>query len=68
MYSVPLLRDTILVLIFFFFIFAIAGVQLFQGVLKNRCISIEQGFPHPSDDICGGGNPCPEGFFCGKTN
>jgi hypothetical protein len=27
--SIPLLRDTILVLCFFFFIFAIAGVQLF---------------------------------------
>ena len=32
--SLPLLRDTIIVLMFFFFIFAIAGLQLFSGYLK----------------------------------
>lgn len=41
--SLPLLRDTILVLLFFFVIFAIAGVQLFSGILKNRCFNIETG-------------------------
>lgn len=41
--AVPLLRDTILVLSFFFIIFAIAGLQLWSGVLKKRCISIETG-------------------------
>lgn len=34
--AVPLLRDTILVLSFFFIIFAIAGLQLWSGVLKKR--------------------------------
>jgi hypothetical protein len=34
--AVPLLRDTILVLLFFFIIFAIAGLQLWAGILKNR--------------------------------
>jgi hypothetical protein len=34
--AIPLLRDTILVLTFFFIIFAIAGLQLWSGVLKNR--------------------------------
>lgn len=34
--AVPLLRDTILVLLFFFIIFAIAGLQLWTGILKNR--------------------------------
>ena len=37
--AIPLLRDTILVLTFFFIIFAIAGLQLWSGVLKRRCIS-----------------------------
>jgi len=32
--AVPLLRDSILVLMFFFLIFAIAGCQLFTGALK----------------------------------
>lgn len=34
--AVPLLRDTILVLVFFFIIFAIAGLQLWPGVLKKQ--------------------------------
>jgi len=65
--SMPLLRDTILVLLFFFIIFAIAGVQLFQGILKKRCIDIETGIPHPSDEFCGA-LKCEVGYFCGKTN
>jgi hypothetical protein len=32
--SLPLLQDTFIVLIFFFMIFAIAGLQLFSGLLK----------------------------------
>ena len=52
--SLPLLRDTMLVILFFFIIFAIGGVQLFAGVMKNRCINIENGFDHPNDDLCGG--------------
>lgn len=43
MNAIPLLRDSFLVLSFFFLIFAIAGVQLFQGALKNNCYKIETG-------------------------
>lgn len=32
--ALPLLRDAIIVLIFFFLIFAIGGVNLFSGMLK----------------------------------
>jgi hypothetical protein len=64
----PLLVDTILVLLFFFIIFAIAGLQLWSGILKRRCISIEYGFRHPNDEFCGGARDCESGFFCGKTN
>jgi hypothetical protein len=38
--AMPLLRDTIGILFFFFAIFAIGGTNLLQGTLKNRCISI----------------------------
>ena len=36
--SLPLLKDTIIVLIFFFLIFAIGGVNLFSGMLRSRCV------------------------------
>ena len=65
--SMPLLRDTIIVLLFFFIIFAIAGLQLFSGVLKRRCINEETGMPHMDDEFCGQ-KACPPGYFCGKTN
>lgn len=34
--AIPLLRDTILVLTFFFIIYAITGLQLWSGILKKR--------------------------------
>lgn len=36
--SIPLLKDTFVILIFFFLIFAIAGLQLFSGLTKQTCI------------------------------
>lgn len=64
--SLPLLRDTLVVLFFFFFIFAIAGLQLFGGALKNRCIHEDTGVKHPDDGFCGV-QKCPPGYFCGQT-
>ena len=43
MYSVKQLRDSFIVLYFFYLIFAIAGLQLFSGVFKKRCVEIETG-------------------------
>jgi hypothetical protein len=34
MSAIPLLKDTIVILIFFFIIFAIGGTQLLTGMLK----------------------------------
>jgi hypothetical protein len=65
--ALPLLRDTLMILLFFFIIFAIAGLQMFGGLLKQRCISIQTGMNHPDDLICGDiGAGCPGGYFCGK--
>lgn len=65
--ALPLLRDTLMILLFFFIIFAIAGLQMFGGLLKQRCISIQNGTVHPNDLICGDtGAGCPGGYFCGK--
>lgn len=57
-----------IVLIFFFFIFAIAGLQLFGGILKRRCINEDTGRVHPSEEFyyCGY-NDCPPSYYCGKT-
>lgn len=65
--ALPLLRDTLMILLFFFIIFAIAGLQMFGGLLKHRCIAIQTGITHPDDLICGDiGAGCPGGYFCGK--
>ena len=63
--SMPLLRDTIIVLFFFLFIFAIAGLSLFGGSLKRRCINEETGVPSLDNLICGA-KDCRLGYFCGK--
>ena len=67
--AVALLQDTILILIFFMLIFAIGGLNLFMGMVLQRCISIETGDNLIDDEgeevICGFAD-CPEGYFCGK--
>lgn len=70
--SLPLLQDTILVLLSFFIVFSIAGTQLLSGILKKRCVHIDNGTTLDDDPVepylCGGRNQCPEGYFCGKQN
>lgn len=66
--ALPLLRDTMMVLMAFFLVFAIAGTQLLSGVLKNRCVKIEDGTDFDSEYLCGAEGKCPEGYFCGKQN
>jgi hypothetical protein len=53
--ALPLLRDSLLVLIFFFLIFAIAGSQLFTGAFKMLCFDIETGLLDPTIPNCGAG-------------
>jgi|JI10StandDraft_1071094.scaffolds.fasta_scaffold22793_7 hypothetical protein len=40
---------------------------MFSGVLKKRCINENTGSPHSDSLFCGGGDGCPDGYFCGKT-
>jgi len=69
MAAIPLLQDTLIILIFFFLIFAIGGLNLFMGLLMSRCIHIETGNLYYDDEggdmICKA-ESCPEGYFCGK--
>jgi len=71
--SIPLLKDTFLILTFFFLIFAIAGLQLLTGLTKQVCVHIDTGMVNLEfrDDVmnqgfCGGANYCPAGNFCGQ--
>ena len=68
--AIPLLRDVFLILFLFFLIFAIAGLQLFAGLLKQRCFSPETGMLYldsaGSSMLCGYSS-CPSGYVCGKT-
>jgi len=64
----PLLTDTVIVLLFFFLIEAIAGTQLLNGQLMQTCVNIENGTRHPDDILCGGMQECPADYFCGRQN
>ena len=68
--ALPLLQDTMLILMFFFIIFAIAGTQMLSGMLTHRCIAVDTGVVFDDDYICGvnsGGRSCPGGYYCAKT-
>jgi len=60
--SIPMLLNALIVLIFFLTIFAIAGLQLWHGLLKFRCMEIDTGI-FVDDRICGY-RECPEGYSC----
>ncbi|CAD8210431.1 unnamed protein product [Paramecium octaurelia] len=67
--SLAQLRDAAIVLIFFYTIFAIAGVQLFSGYLKRRCFSdigITLTTSIEKDAFCTADSDCPTDYLCGK--
>lgn len=59
-----------IVLMFFYTIFAIAGLQLFSGYLKRRCFDPETGLTLIIDShyppYCVEDGDCPGTFICGK--
>ena len=76
--AMRILVDSLVVLLFFFMIFAIGGLQLFMGVLKNRCFDSFTGIEldpdeHP-DIFCSSNDQCdiyneenPDvNYICGK--
>ena len=67
--AMALLQDTFIVVIFFMLIFAIGGLNLFMGMLFQRCVNLETGESLVDDEgeeiICGY-ESCPEGYYCGK--
>lgn len=59
----PLL-STLGILVFFYLIFAIAGLQLWRGLLKYRCFDTKTGLVQ-EDEICGA-HECGFGYECAK--
>lgn len=71
------MKDSLIILGFFFIIFGIAGLQLFIGQLKSRCIDpsngVQTGDDGPNVIVCATDNDClnymsPAGvaYACGK--
>lgn len=73
--ALPYLLEIIVVLIFAFLIFAIAGLQLFSGLLQNSCILMLTGKIYTDNNYSNGylctKNSCPvidgQPMFCGRT-
>lgn len=60
-----LILDAIFILFIFCTIFAIIGVQFFNGVLKNRCLNFMSGAL--SQKLCSSDKSCPAGGLCGRA-
>lgn len=63
--SMKVLGETMWFLFIFCSFYALAGQQLFSGVLKYQCIHEEFGLLMVNSKICGN-YECPAGYFCGK--
>ena len=63
--SLEKIADAAILVLFSIIVTAIAGVQLFHGILRNRCFDMKSGLLL-SDDVCGieEENTCPDGFSC----
>ena len=42
--AIPLILDTLIILVFCYSFYALFGLQLFSGILKNRCMNLETGY------------------------
>ena len=64
-YSFSLVVDSIYILLFVMFVFAIAGMQLFGGKLKYNCMDTATGAL--TDTLCGTDADCAATQLCAKS-
>ncbi|KAL4477029.1 hypothetical protein ABPG72_011726 [Tetrahymena utriculariae] len=61
--AIPLLKDALIILCFFFGVFGIAGLQLFSGQLKTRCVDVYSGIKLGDENnnlfVCAQDGDCP---------
>jgi hypothetical protein len=63
--SIPFLLDILLVLGFFFTVMAIAGQQMFAGLLKHRCANADGQINFVTNQVCDGSSDrCEPGEIC----
>lgn len=63
--SIPFLLDILLVLGFFFTVMAIAGQQMFAGLLKHRCANADGQINFVTNQVCDGSSAsCEPGEIC----
>jgi len=65
----PMLLHVVALCTFIFCVFGIVAVQLWKGILRQRCYGIEDGELYSSDYVCSmpsddGMQKCPAGFRC----
>jgi hypothetical protein len=69
LHSIPLLRDTFIILGFFYLIFSLIGLHIFAGNFKLRCIYEINGVlgKNGNDILCASSSDCPPSYFCGRA-
>ena len=66
--SFLLLSEILIILLSFLLFYALIGLHLFHGLLKNRCLLPETGLPNLFTTIIFCGNvACDSGSICGKV-
>lgn len=63
-YSFSLVMDSIYILLFVIFVFAIAGMQLFGGEMKHRCMELSTGAL--TSILCSANSDCISSQICAK--
>lgn len=66
MSAMPLVSSSFMILLFFYYIYALAGLHMFSGLLLKRCYYAETGLTNlGQDDLCGN-LVCKPDMVCGK--
>lgn len=63
--SIRPLLSALIVLFFFTFVFAIAALQLWNGILKYKCVHVDSGVYESGSEVCGS-RGCGVGYECAK--
>ena len=64
--AIPLLKVSIFIMMIFYFAFAVAGLQLFHGLLKMHCFITKFGIISKKPNSFCGNIVCENGYICGK--
>ncbi len=69
LHSIPLLKDTFIILGFFYLLFALIGLHIFSGTFKLRCIYSINGVAEKQGEeiFCATTSDCPPSYFCGHA-